>query len=71
MISTFFTLLIRITDAVNVSYIYQLNEQSLTVQVVVVTSEDREGVNRTILLVDLALFWNPQEVNEYNLITRI
>ncbi|KAK2156103.1 hypothetical protein LSH36_221g00043 [Paralvinella palmiformis] len=54
-----------IREAVVITYYClgeNLNEQSLTVQVVVVTSEDREGVNRTILLVDLALFWNPQEV---------
>ncbi|KAK2138758.1 hypothetical protein LSH36_2454g00000 [Paralvinella palmiformis] len=31
--------------------------RSLTVQVVVVTGEDTEGVNRTVVLVTMALFW--------------
>ncbi|KAK2140204.1 hypothetical protein LSH36_1439g00021 [Paralvinella palmiformis] len=32
-------------------------DRSLTVQVVVVTGEDTEGVNRTVVLVTMALFW--------------
>ncbi|KAK2154945.1 hypothetical protein LSH36_253g04056 [Paralvinella palmiformis] len=36
-------------------------DRSLTVQVVVVTGEDIEGVNRTVVLVNMALFWDQQE----------
>ncbi|KAK2156104.1 hypothetical protein LSH36_221g00048 [Paralvinella palmiformis] len=36
-------------------------DRSLTVQVVVVTGEDTEGVNRTVVLVNMALFWDQEE----------
>jgi len=48
----------------NGSFIHQSGDRSLTVQVVVVTGEDIEGVNRTVVLVNMALFWDQQEVSE-------
>jgi len=48
----------------NVSFIHQSGDRSLTVQVVVVTGEDTEGVNRTVVLVTMALFWLENAVSE-------